>query len=229
MNKKLSDIAVVIHGRMGSTRIPTKLINNFADTTLLDIVLDKLTKSKLIDDSQIILTVPEKELIEIGERYPINIHRRSFESANTEDNLKLIHEWVNEFDFKYYVMVNACCPLLTIETIHSFLNEYMVSPHPGMFGVVEKNNMLWDENHNIIVGTPVSEKTPNTKSIPTTYEAAHCLYGGSVANLKKGIHMGNFSGPNDPTLYVIKEEECFDIDWPWQFIFTEILYKKLIK
>lgn len=229
MNKNLKDIAVVIHGRMGSTRIPTKLVNNFAGTTLLDIVLNKLVNSKTISNEQIILTVPEQKLITIGEKYPIRIHKRSVESAKTEDDIKLIHEWINEYDFKYYIMVNACCPLLSIDTIHSFLKAFISSPYPGLFGVMEKKNMFWDDNHNIIVGTPKNDKTPNTKSTPHTYEAAHCLYGGSVSNLKKGIHMGNFTGPTDPCLFVVEEKECFDIDWPWQFKYCEILYKNLIQ
>ena len=38
--------------------------------------------------------------------------------------------------------------------------------------------------------------------------------------------MGPFTQPNDPELYVLKNElECWDIDYEWQFNVAKYLYK----
>jgi CMP-N-acetylneuraminic acid synthetase len=56
-------------------------------------------------------------------------------------------------------------------------------------------------------------------------EAAHCLYAGRMDLIERGIWMGKFTSSNDPVLYRMKEEECFDIDYAWQFELAEALYR----
>ena len=66
----------------------------------------------------------------------------------------------------------------------------------------------------------------NTKVVEETYEAAHCLYAGRMELIGQGIWMGKFEIPGDIDLFPMKEVECFDIDYPWQFDFCEKIYKK---
>jgi CMP-N-acetylneuraminic acid synthetase len=86
--KSLNEIAVVVQARYNSERVPFKMsqgINDypFASTSLLDIVLEKLTKSEVIQNEHIYLSVHEEGLIQIGEKYPINIHKRSWETPSS--------------------------------------------------------------------------------------------------------------------------------------------------
>ena len=60
------------------------MLKDFAGTTLVDILLSKLIKSKEITPDQIYFCVGEDELIEAGSKYPINIVRRSQASLNEE-------------------------------------------------------------------------------------------------------------------------------------------------
>ena len=115
--------------------------------------------------------------------------------------------------------------LLKIETIDSFINAYIKSPHDGMFGVIEKRNYFWDENHDLITEWPKGADVLNTKMVGKTYEAAHCLYAGRMDAIKKGVWMASppFS-KNNPALYSMPEGECFDIDYEWQFNVAEIFY-----
>ena len=50
----------------------------------------------------------------------------------------------------------------------------------------------------------------NTKTIPFTYEAAHCLYAGRMDKIKEGVWMGDFNKPGDIELFPMEEEECLD-------------------
>ena len=63
--KSLNEIAVVVQARNNSARVPQKMsqgINDypFASTSLLDIVLGKLTESKVIKNEHIYLSVHEE-------------------------------------------------------------------------------------------------------------------------------------------------------------------------
>ena len=45
--KDLHDIAVVIQARLGSQRVPGKMLKPFAGTTLMDIAIEKMLNSKV--------------------------------------------------------------------------------------------------------------------------------------------------------------------------------------
>ena len=65
----------------------------------------------------------------------------------------------------------------------------------------------------------------NTKTTPSIYEAAHCLYAGRMDKIGESIWMGDFNKPGDIDLFVMPERETFDIDYPWQFNLCEKLWK----
>ena len=61
--KKIEQVAFIVQARLGSQRVPQKMIRPFAGTTLLDIMLDKLSnKSTIIPNKNIFLSVHEEEL-----------------------------------------------------------------------------------------------------------------------------------------------------------------------
>ena len=45
--KKESDVCVLVQSRLSSTRVPKKMILPFAETTLVDILLEKLTECSI--------------------------------------------------------------------------------------------------------------------------------------------------------------------------------------
>ena len=120
--KSLNEIAVVVQARENSERVPFKMSRGirqvpFASTSLLDIVLEKLTSSDVIQNEHIYLSVHEDSLIETGEKYPINIHKRSWESANVDSGVDVLFDWWDKLPYKYVVMVSGCNPFLKLETI----------------------------------------------------------------------------------------------------------------
>ena len=222
--KALDEVAVIIQARMGSQRVPQKMIRPFADTTLTDIALKNIKQCKSFPIENFYLSVYEPELLTIGERHGVNIYRRSEKSANSEGTpMTEMYEWWDKLPCKYGVLVNACAPFLTSETIDSFFDAYRRSKSDGMFGVIEKKNYYWDFSGKLI--TPLTEAVMNTKTVQTTYEAAHCLYAGRLDKIGQSIWMGDFSRPGDIELFPMKEEEVLDVDYEWQFRAYESMYK----
>lgn len=226
--KKVEEVAVLVQGRMSSQRCPGKMARPFAGSTLIDVVIEKVKKSKIIPIENFYLSVHEPELVEIGERNNINVFHRSKESALWDGGpgaeITGIYEWWNKIPFKYVVLINACTPIVSTETIDGFFEHYLNTESDGLFAVMDKMNYFWDEEGNLL--TPLRHAAMNTKNVQTTYEAAHCLYASKLDSIGKGIWMGDFSKKGDIELYPMAEEECYDIDYEWQFDIVEAIYKQ---
>jgi CMP-N-acetylneuraminic acid synthetase len=218
----------MIQARLNSQRCPRKMIKPFADTSLMQIAIDNMKNIKSLPLDNFYLSIYEPELIEIANNNKINYFKRSEKSANSEGTpLTEIYEWWDRLPYEYVVMVNACAPLLTSETIDNFVESYLQSDSDGMFGVIEKKNYIWDKDGEFL--TPLKEGIMNTKTADPVYEAAHCLYAGKMSNIGKGIWMGDFSKKGDIELVPMPEEECFDIDYQWQFDLGENLYRMKVE
>tara|TARA_R100001129_G_C5315323_1_gene246238 strand:+ start:1748 stop:2428 length:681 start_codon:yes stop_codon:yes gene_type:complete len=221
--KRVDDVAVMIQARLSSQRCPKKMIRPFAGTTLMDLCIQKLVDSK-IPNSNIWVSVYEPELVDVCKKYPINIYHRSEASAMSEGTpMTEMYEWWDKIPHKYVIMVNACAPMLTKETIENFYFDYCKEECNGMFGVVEKKNYYWD--HNNVFMTPLKEAVMNTKTADIVKEAAHCLYASALDSIGGEVWMGDFNNPGEIKLWSMKEEEIFDIDYEWEFKTYEALYR----
>ena len=224
-NKNIKDICVIVQARLGSERVPGKMLRSFANTTLVDVLFKKLTSSKIIPIENIIFSAYEPELKEVGNSHGITIFNRSEKSAKSEGEIMTeIYEWHDKLPFKYVILISACNPLLKIETIDNFIDNFIKSDKEGSFAVFEKKTYYWDKK-----GNPLTdwEENPimNTKIVEPIYEAAHCLYASRLDIIKEGYWMDK-NIPPQPKLFIMEELETFDIDYEWQFKLGEKLYKE---
>lgn len=220
------DISIVVQSRLGSTRVPGKMLKDFAGTTLVDILLKKLLKSKEIEPNQIYFCVGDDELISKGNEYPINVVRRSEASLNEEKDIATLFEWHTEIPTEHLVMVSGCNPLLEIETIDKFIREYRESKHEGAISVYESNNYFWNPEGKMLNKWPEGFTSMNTKFVDKTRVAAHCMYGSRVDLIPQGKWVTD-KIPYEVELITMPELEAFDIDEPWQFTVAEKLYEIL--
>jgi CMP-N-acetylneuraminic acid synthetase len=217
--KKIKDILFVIQSRIDSKRLPGKMLLPFCDTNLFSLSIEKILKSSILPRENFYVSLYDEELIEIAEKYGVNIFKRSKESVSESTDTRVVSEW-HKLPYKYFITINACCPLLSIKTIDSFIQHFLESPHESLFAVHENKNFYWNQSRQLITEYP---GTLDTKLVENTYEAAHCLYAGSTEKISKGIYLGSFT-KNDPELFVVNPKETFDIDLPWHFKAAEILY-----
>jgi len=224
--KNINDICIVVQARLNSQRVPGKMLKPFADTTLTDILFNKLKSLKSIPLKNIYFSAYEEELKEVDKKHNINIFNRSKQSANSEGNpLSEIYEWHDKLPFKYVILISACNPLLKIETIDNFIESFIKSDKEGGFAVFEKKTYYWDKENNPITNWGDS-RIMNTKFVEPIYEAAHCLYASKTDIIKDGFWMDT-NLPPKPELFVMDELEAFDIDYEWQFKIGEQLYENL--
>lgn len=233
-------VLVVINVRLKSSRIYNKALAPFCGSSLFEIAVRKLVSSKVIPESDILICYDkefrhdfEKSFDDnfVKEHPNLNIYLRSKESCIEETDASKIYEFTtyygNIHNYDSFMLVNICCPLLNIQTIDAFYSRLKYEDKGGLFGVIKKKNYIWDGSQNPI-NLPIKEgAVMNTKSSECLiYEAAHCLYGSKIEYIDENRFMGGFTKAG-PALFIIPENETFDIDYPWQFYYGEILYKGL--
>ena len=224
--KKIDDVCVVVQARLGSQRVPGKMLRPFANSTLTDILLDKLKFSQVIPKKNIFFSAYEPELKDVAYKHGIQIYNRSEKSAKSEgDPLSEIYEWHDQLPYKYVVLISACNPLLKIETIDKFIEEFIQAEEEGGFAVFEKKTYYWNNQGDSITDWK-GATIMNTKFVEPIYEAAHCLYASRLDIIKDGCWMDT-NYPPKPKLFVMDELEAFDIDYEWQFKIGEQLYENL--
>ena len=225
--KDIKDVVFIIQARTQSTRVPNKMLRPFADSNLFEIAIKKVLSSNIIPRDNFYLSIMDDELIDIAKKYGVNYFIRSEESTQEPVTLQKALEWYDKLPFKYYVIINACNPLLTIQTIEKFIDKFLQSESRGMFGVFEKKTFLFSNDGvmlNKFYGDDKYLASLETKFVETCYEAAHSLYGGTLKDIGNDVYMGSFKKSKDPDFFVMEEIECFDIDWEWQFELAQRMY-----
>ncbi|HHZ95163.1 MAG TPA: hypothetical protein EYN67_06330 [Flavobacteriales bacterium] len=228
MAKSKSEIAIIVQARLASQRVPQKMIRPFAGTTLLDILFHKLADITSLPPSQVFISAFDEPIKEIAAKHNFQVFHRSEESALEERDMRVIFEWHNQLpsQYKYIVMINACNPLLKIDTIDRFIESFATTDELGSFGVVPKKTYYWDQD-----GAPITDwgdtPTMNTKYVAPVYEAAHCLYASQLDLIGRGYWMCETTPPR-LELFPMEELETFDIDEEWQFIVGEKLYEQFV-
>ena len=223
--KKIEDVCILVQARLGSTRVPQKMIRSFANSNLVEILFEKLKKSSIIPIENIRFSAWDEELKQIATEHSINIHHRSELSAKSEGiKLQELFDWHDKLPYEYVIMISACNPLLKIETIDAFVEHFLSSSQENCFAVFEKKTYYWDKG-----GANLTDwkgiTSMNTKLVDSVYEAAHCLYASRLDIIGEGFWM-NTETPPDLNLFPMPELEAFDIDHEWQFQVAEELYKK---
>jgi len=233
VTKALDNICFVVNARLGSSRLPGKMLKPFAGTTLFELAVDKIIHSKFPEE-HLYLSLYDDALKEIAHNKGIKVYHRSEESVRQDNTpetaftLPEVFEWWEELknEYEYYLLLNACCPLLRVSTLNSFIDEFLSTPASGLFSVIEHRRFFYRQDSSIIndyTGTEEMKITFNTKFVEPIYSAAP-LRAGRLADIGEHIYMGTFTKPNDPPLWVVPTEEATDIDYQSEFNRAEGLY-----
>ena len=222
--KSISDVVIILQARMNSQRVPKKMLKPFLDSNLFEIAINKLLNSNVIPKENIYVSDFEDELKDIAKKYNLNIYHRSEESANNDNSLQKIYEWHDKLSYKYVVLISGCNPLLQVDTIDKFVEQFINQNEENLFAVIEKKQYYWNKEGKLITPWPEDQTIMNTKAVESTYEAAHVLYASRLDLIKNDRFMGDFQKENGIKLFTMPEIEAFDIDYEWQFNIGETLY-----
>ena len=218
--KDPNDLAIFMNVRKNSTRCKNKLLRDYADTTLFDIALKKISK---LNWPAMYVGIYEEEFRRKTEAYSnLTIIKRSHASANSHADVRKIFECLNEIPHKWVFFVNPCHALLRVETIQKAINTFLeidnismtsVKPLPGWFYLQD--------------GTSLNNRECKTGVNKDDYlyiaaHAFHCYE--RKMPIEKGMYWENVKG--DPYLFPISHNEAYDVDTEEDFLISEALYPK---
>jgi spore coat polysaccharide biosynthesis protein SpsF len=118
-------IVAIIQARMGSSRLPQKVLKDLGGATVLDRVLNRLARSRLIQESWVATTVgpADDAIVEHCER----IGRKVFRGSE-QDVLDRYYRAAQHADADVVVRITSDCPVIDPEvtdaTIRAFLDQH---------------------------------------------------------------------------------------------------------
>lgn len=107
-------VVIVTQARVGSTRLPGKVLKKINNQSLLQIHLSRLKRSKMASKIIVATTFEQgvEQLIEIGRNMSVEVFQGS-----TDDVLDRFYQSVQEHNPDYVVRVTSDCPLIDAKLI----------------------------------------------------------------------------------------------------------------
>lgn len=117
-------VVCIIQARMGSTRLPGKILKKICDKTILEHDMDRLKRVKNIDKIVIATTTLEKDDVVVEEAKRLGI---TYFRGSEDDVLSRYYYAAKENNADVVVRVTSDCPLIdsdvTEKTIQMYLNN----------------------------------------------------------------------------------------------------------
>lgn len=117
-------IIAIIQARVGSTRLPNKVLKNLGDKTVLEQVVSRVRKSKYIDDVFVATTINENNLpiIQLCSKKKIRVF-----CGSEEDVLDRYYQLAKLIKPTHIVRITADCPVIDFNIIDLIIKNHLNS------------------------------------------------------------------------------------------------------
>lgn len=219
----MKSISVVLNARLGSTRVPNKLMRAFADSSLVEIALSKLDKLDFFEHRY--LAVAERELMDLCSKYRnVEILEREVAAVKKGVNpLTVTFEHYLRVPSDYIFVFNPCLPCVRIETIKKAFDYFQKTNYNSYTAVIPTGDWIFDSTGNALTNSdPRNATTNKDRSFLKGCHAFHII---NKAFFREQLIHWTFT-PNDPHLVNIPEDEAVDVDTPEEFDLAELIYRR---
>ena len=152
-------ITAIIQARMGSNRLPGKVMKNIEGKPMLYYVIRQTLASKLVDKVVIATSVSSKDKIIVNycKKNKIDYYRGSI-----NDVLDRFYKCTKKFQCDPVIRISADSPLIDPTIIDRVLHKFLNNSYDYVSNNIEKSNHNWiDSSCNFPVGTVVEVSTFN--------------------------------------------------------------------
>jgi spore coat polysaccharide biosynthesis protein SpsF len=112
---------IIVQARMGSKRLPGKILKKVMGRSLLEYQIERLKKVKNANDVVIATTINENDLLIVDLCKELGFN---FIRGPEDDVLSRYMEAAIEFDAKFIVRINADCPLIDPNVVEKVIDYY---------------------------------------------------------------------------------------------------------
>ena len=222
MVKNINEIAIFLNVRVSSSRCKNKMLRPFCGTTLIDICLEKLHE---LSNYKVYYGAHEEELLEKAVPYEfLNIVKRSYESAHSHNDGKLIFEILNHINTKWVLWINPCTPFLKMNTVKRAIDKFLEIDNNSLTSAKKVYGWFFDKegdpltNNDNKIATQESDYLLEVAHAFHIYERKYMLENGKLWTNQDGDH---------PYLFDIPYDESCDIDSENDFVTVESLFTHL--
>jgi CMP-N-acetylneuraminic acid synthetase len=214
----MNNIGIFSYGRKGSQRCPNKMLRPFAATTILDILLNKLN----ILGENTFFAGFENEFEQKTLNAGVTFVQRTQNSVLVDGPQIECLSFLKDVTFDYLLLINGCLPLLSIETIKSFLVDVQDNNLQPAVIASKRHNYFFNEKHEPL-NFSSSIMSLNTKTVTPLYEFGNALYFFKREHfLKTGMY---WEWEKLRLIEMGSSLELVDIDTEEDFNFAERLWK----
>lgn len=162
----------------------------------------RLQQKKIFSGAGIALATSDRGLWVRAAACPVNVIRRSEESASAAAPLSKIFEFIEGIDATHFLWVNACHPFLKDETILEAAELFMANDHiRSMTSVEATKTLMWDGDYVPLV----KQRECRTDTGDVTFVATHAFHIWSKREVLDNDRPWGQTGSFDPFLYEIRD------------------------
>jgi len=214
-------ITAVVAVRAGSQRVKKKNIRPFGDSNLLEMKLRILKKVKNID--KIIVNSDSEEMLQIAQKYGVDLHKREDYYASSEATNSEFHGHIAEVTQANAIfLAPVCSPFVSVESHEKAIQYYLDNDFDSVTSVTEVKNHLWLDNRPLNYNL---DSVPNSQDLP---DIVKLTYGITITNREIMREKKRVVG-DIPGFYRLDEIESVDIDTEFDFFIAEQIYNKGVK
>jgi len=236
--------------RKGSERVPDKNIRAFCDTSLLELKINNLKKSKNI--KEILVTSDCLTSLEIAQKNGCIAHKRPKQYCSSEVKPKDLYAYLAKViketfpEETHILSASVCYPFIKPETYDEIIKTFDENYNPKMEGYSSINYIsslsschpvkenLWEVERELIyldkdgpIHIPKYEainytpgEQPASQDLPDIFSIS---FGAVITDIQT-LESGDLIGKN-PSFYELSKYESLDIDEEQDFRVAEVLYQ----
>lgn len=138
-------IGTIIQARMGSTRLPGKVMMEIKGKPILFYVLNQVRQSKLME--QIIVATTDMPEDDVIAKYIQSLNIKVFR-GNSEDVLDRFYQCAKMYNLKTIIRISADSPLIDFTIIDKCIKEFKNGDYDYLSNTIVQVNDIWRETYN---------------------------------------------------------------------------------
>ena len=214
-------ITAVIPVRKGSTRCKNKNIRKFGDTNLLKLKIETLKKVKGID--RILVSSNCDKMLEIAKELGVEVHKRDEKYCNDNTSVSdFLFSLAEQIKTEYMLYTTCLNPLYKIDTYEKLIN-HSLKINKNLVSSMNINEFLYSTDNTPVNFQGDGSSWPRSQDLPIYLipTFGFCFIKTLEARKYKTIIKNS-------VFYPINKIEGIDIDYPCDFIISELLYNQNI-
>ena len=129
------NVVAIIQARIGSTRLPGKVLKKIQNKVVLDYVIDRLKTCKKIDDIILAITTNKKD--DVLERYAKD-KKISYIRGSEEDVLSRYFQAAKKYNADIIVRVTSDCPLIDPKIVDEIITKHIENNADYTANIIER-------------------------------------------------------------------------------------------